>query len=53
MVIPSQQAPWVLQRQTELILRAIQAMHGSVLLAKVRLWIPTYGMARLSGVWAV
>jgi hypothetical protein len=47
MVIPSQQAPWVLQRQTELILRAIQAMHGSVLLAKAQLWIPTYALSRV------
>jgi hypothetical protein len=46
-VVPSPQNPWLVQRQTELILRAIQSMHGSVLLAGQSLWIPTYALARM------
>jgi hypothetical protein len=37
----------LVQRQTELILRAIQSMRGSVLLAGKGLWIPTYALARM------
>ena len=46
-VVPSPQNPWLLQRQTELILRSIQSMQGSVLLAGRGLWIPTYALARM------
>ena len=46
-VVPSPQNPWLVQRQTELILRAIQSMQGSVLLARCGLWIPTYALARM------
>lgn len=46
-VAPSPQNPWLVQRQTELILRAIQSMQGSVLLARHGLWIPTYALARM------
>lgn len=46
-VAPSPQNPWLMQRQTELIVRAIQSMQGSVLLAGRGLWIPTYALARM------
>ncbi len=46
-VIPSQQDAWLVQRQTELIVRAIQSMQGNLLLAKAQLWIPTYALARM------
>lgn len=46
-VMPSPQSPWLVQRQTELILRAIQSMQGSVLLAGRGLWLPTYALARM------
>jgi len=46
-VVPSPQNPWLLQRQTELILRSIQSMQGGVLLAGHGLWIPTYALARM------
>jgi hypothetical protein len=39
-VAPSPQNPWLMQRQTELIVRAIQSMQGSVLLGGQGLWIP-------------
>lgn len=46
-VVPSPQNPWLVQRQAELILRAIQSMQGSVLLARRGLWSPTYALARM------
>jgi hypothetical protein len=46
-VVLSPHTPWLLQRQTELILRSIQSMQGSVLLAGRGLWIPTYALARM------
>jgi hypothetical protein len=46
-VVPSPQNPWLVQRQTELILRAIQSMQGILLLAGRFLWIPTYALARM------
>jgi hypothetical protein len=46
-VMPSPQSPWLVQRQTELILRAIQGMQGGVLLAGRGLWLPTYALARM------
>jgi hypothetical protein len=44
---PSAQGPWLLQRQTELVLRSIQSMHGCTLLAGRGLWMPTYALARM------
>jgi hypothetical protein len=46
-VVPSPRNPWLVQRQTELILRAIQSMQGIVLLAGSGVWIPTYALARM------
>jgi hypothetical protein len=46
-VVPSKQTPWLVQRQTELILRAIESMHGAVLVAKAQRWVPTYALARV------
>jgi hypothetical protein len=42
-----QDAVWLRQRQTELILRARQSMLGLVLLARNGLWIPSYATARM------
>jgi hypothetical protein len=39
--------PWLIKRQTELILRAIQTMQATVLIARQGLWIPAYALARL------
>jgi hypothetical protein len=46
-VTPSQDSPWLVQRQTELFVRAIQTMDAIVLIAREGLWIPTYALARM------
>jgi hypothetical protein len=42
-----QDRPWLEQRQIELIVRSLQTMQGVVMLADHRLWVPTYGLARM------
>jgi hypothetical protein len=46
-VTPSQDAQWLIQRQIELFVRAIQTMDGIILIASKQLWIPTYALARM------
>jgi Family of unknown function (DUF5677) len=46
-VTPSQDAQWLIRRQIELFVRAIQTMDGIILIASKQLWIPTYALARM------
>lgn len=46
-VTPLQDAPWLVQRQTELFVRAIQTADAIVLISRNDLWIPTYALARM------
>jgi hypothetical protein len=46
-VATREDAPWLRQRQIELIIRARQSMLGVVLLSRQQLWVPTYAAARM------
>lgn len=44
---PPRDASWLVGRQTELFVRAIQTMQGTVVVARQGLWVPAYALARL------